>query len=79
MVASVTPAMNQRAITLMLLLALQSGMQPILTQKFTAERICLSTVVLIQEVLKFILALIMLLLDGSFRQAISGAKILLMG
>ncbi|EED95628.1 hypothetical protein THAPSDRAFT_16344, partial [Thalassiosira pseudonana CCMP1335] len=49
--ASLTPT----AITCMALLALQFGIQPILVRKFTPQTINRSSVVLIQEVVKFVI------------------------
>lgn len=66
------PALDKNALFYMFLLALQFGMQPTLTRKFTPQGICRSTVVLMQEVLKFILAYTMLTLSGSKSSALSG-------
>jgi len=56
----------------MFLLSLQFAFQPILTRKFTPKNICGSTVILMQELLKFLLAFLMLNLSGSSRSAVSG-------
>jgi hypothetical protein len=70
------PALDQKkAIFYMFLLALQFGMQPTLTRRFTPEGITRSTVILMQEVLKFVLACTMLNLSGSTKSALTGKKI----
>lgn len=67
-----SPALDRKAFFYMLLLALQFGMQPLLTRRFTPIGICRSTVILVQEVLKFIMALAMLSLSGNVQSAFSG-------
>ena len=59
-VSSKVPELSGKAIFYMCLLALQFGMQPTLTRKYTPNEICRSTVILMQELLKFILAYTML-------------------
>jgi UDP-sugar transporter A1/2/3 len=56
----------------MLLLSLQFGMQPTLTRNFTPDGICRSTVILMQEILKFVFASFMLTISGSKKEAITG-------
>ena len=67
-----TPALDQKAILYMFLLALQFGMQPTLTRRYTPTGICRSTVILVQEVLKFLLAFVMLSISGEKQSAFSG-------
>lgn len=54
------------------LLAVQFAFQPLLTRTYTPQNICRSTVILMQEVLKFVLALFMLTASGSARSAVAG-------
>lgn len=56
----------------MLLLAVQFGLQPILTRRFTPPDITRSTVVLIQELVKGLLALSMMQITGSTKSALNG-------
>ncbi len=67
-----SPSLDQKAMLYMFLLAVQFGMQPALTRRFTPLGICRSTVILVQELLKFILAFIMLYLSGGTQSALSG-------
>jgi UDP-sugar transporter A1/2/3 len=69
------PALDQKAIFYMCLLALQFGMQPTLTRKYTADGICRSTVILMQEGLKFFFAFFMLNVSGGFKSALAGKHI----
>lgn len=62
--------MNSQALISMTLLALQFGMQPMLTKNYTTSNMNKSTYNLIQELFKFILAFLMLLASGQFRTAI---------
>lgn len=55
---------NRKAIFYMTLLAVQFGIQPILTRRFTPQEITKSTVVLMQEVIKMGIAYMMLRLSG---------------
>ena len=54
----------------MALLALQFGAQPILTRSFTPKSICRSTVVLVQEIVKFAMAAMVLFFTGSWSQSL---------
>jgi len=65
-------SLDRRAIFYMFLLSLQFAFQPLLTRTFTPTEICRSTVIMMQELLKFILAFSMLLISGSYRSAVSG-------
>ena len=66
------PVLGQKAIFYMCLLALQFGMQPALTRRFTPEGICRSTVILMQEALKFFIGFTMLNLSGERQNALQG-------
>jgi solute carrier family 35 (UDP-sugar transporter), member A1/2/3 len=55
---------SQKAVFYMLLLSLQFAFQPLLTRQFTPQNICRSTVILCQELLKFLLACSMLYLSS---------------
>jgi solute carrier family 35 (UDP-sugar transporter), member A1/2/3 len=72
MTSKISQAFDRKALFYMFLLALQFGMQPLLTKRFTPIGICRSTVILVQEVLKFFMAVIMLGLSGSVQSALSG-------
>ena len=65
-------ALDRKALFYMFLLALQFGMQPLLTRRFTPIGICGSTVILVQEVLKFVMASAMLVVSGNVQSALSG-------
>jgi hypothetical protein len=73
------PALDRKAIFYMSLLALQFGMQPALTRKFTPDGICRSTVILMQEALKFVIGFIMLNLSGELSVALQGTSFKMYG
>ncbi|CAJ1968284.1 unnamed protein product [Cylindrotheca closterium] len=56
----------------MCLLSVQFGLQPTLTKTFTPDGVCRSTVVLVQEGLKFCFAYIMLRISGAKQSAVVG-------
>jgi len=60
------------AIICMALLAVQFGLQPSLTRKFTPKTINRSTVVFTQDIVKFFMAAIALLVTGNWADAIVG-------
>ncbi|KAL3896792.1 MAG: hypothetical protein SGARI_007077, partial [Bacillariaceae sp.] len=64
-----------KAMFYLLLLSLQFAFQPILTRTYTPQNICRSTVILCQELLKFLLAYAMLTLSGNTKTAIQGWSI----
>ena len=66
------PSLDRKAMFYMFLLSLQFAFQPLLTRTFTPEKICRSSVILMQELLKFLLAFFMLVISGSHRSAVSG-------
>jgi UDP-sugar transporter A1/2/3 len=70
--SSAPPSLDRKAIFYMFLLSLQFAFQPLLTRTYTPTNICRSTVILIQELLKFLLASFMLTVSGSYRSAVSG-------
>ena len=59
----------------MTLLAFQFGMQPILTKAFTPKTITRSTVVLAQEVVKFVTASALLYVSGSWVPSLTGVSL----
>ena len=63
---------NTNAFVFMVLLALQFGLQPILTKKFTPKTVNRSTIVLTQEMVKFIAAGGILLFTGSWSDVVAG-------
>jgi UDP-sugar transporter A1/2/3 len=65
-------ATARKAMFCMVLVTIQFGMQPLLTHTFTPKTICKSTVIMVQEMIKFILAMSMLLVNGEFSAAIKG-------
>lgn len=64
--------LSREAIFYMVLLAFQFGLQPVLTRRFTPPTVCRSTVIFVQECLKFVLALSMLQLSGGTKTALEG-------
>lgn len=70
-----SPALDEKAMFYMFLLAVQFGLQPVLTRRFTPPGICGSTVILMQELLKFIFAFAMLHMSGGTKTALSGWKV----
>lgn len=67
-----TKPVSREAILYMVLLAFQFGLQPILTRRFTPPTVCRSTVIFVQECLKFCLAFAMLHINGSAKAALQG-------
>ena len=66
--ATTAPSLDGKALFYMGLLALQFGMQPSLTRQYTPSGINRSTVILVQEVMKFGLAAAMLRLSSTNAQ-----------
>jgi UDP-sugar transporter A1/2/3 len=66
------PPLDERALFYMALLSVQFGVQPILTKTYSSPDINKSTVILVQEVLKFFIAFSMLNLSGSRETALKG-------
>mmetsp|Transcript_14246 Transcript_14246/g.21583 ORF Transcript_14246/g.21583 Transcript_14246/m.21583 type:complete len:338 (-) Transcript_14246:655-1668(-) len=64
-----------KAMLFMALLTIQFGLQPILTRRFTPKTVCKSTVILVQESVKFVLAMSMLTISGELKKAIEGWSI----
>ena len=67
-----SPPLDGRALFYMALLAVQFGIQPILTRTYAAPGINKSTVILMQEILKFIIAFVMLNVSGTREAALKG-------
>jgi len=65
-------ALEGKATIYLLLLALQFGVQPILTRTYTPPGIIRSTVILTQEIVKFFMALFMLRISKSTHEAFKG-------
>ena len=63
---------DRKALICMFMLSLQFGLQPTLTKTFTPDGVCRSTVVLVQEGLKFCFAYIMLRISGERQSAVVG-------
>lgn len=64
-----TGSLSPVALGYMSLLALQFGLQPILTRAFAPKTICRSTVVMMQEVTKFIASAVLLYTGGNWSAA----------
>lgn len=64
--------LSPQALLAMFFLALQFGVQPILSKRYTPPSVCRSSVILVQEGVKFILASIMLFATGEYKSAVSG-------
>mmetsp|Transcript_21272 Transcript_21272/g.40394 ORF Transcript_21272/g.40394 Transcript_21272/m.40394 type:complete len:349 (-) Transcript_21272:64-1110(-) len=73
--SSPPPSLDGRALFYMALLAIQFGIQPILTRTYAAPGINKSTVILMQEILKFALAFVMLHVSGARETALKGWNI----
>ena len=69
---STVPPLNGTAIFYMVLLAMQFGIQPILTRRYAPTGVNRSAVVLMQEAVKFVIALTMLTLSGNLKTAVKG-------
>jgi hypothetical protein len=67
---------HHKAVLYMILLAIQFGIQPIITRRYTSSTINKSTVLFVQEVIKFLMAYGMLLLSGETSTALQGTKYL---
>jgi solute carrier family 35 (UDP-sugar transporter), member A1/2/3 len=65
--------LDAKSIFYMSLLALQFGIQPVLTRKYTSKEATRSTVVLTQELVKFFMALAMLRITNGYRVATKGS------
>jgi len=74
--SSASASVDGKALFYMALLALQFGVQPILVHKYTSKRATKSTIILMQELIKFVLALSMLFLSsgGSLAKASEAVK-----
>lgn len=70
-----TAKLSNQAIFYMILLSIQFGCQPMLTARFTPKTVCRSTVIFVQETVKFCLAMSMLLSSGKFQDAVKGWSI----
>ena len=71
-IASVGLGPDALVVMLMSLIALQFGLQPILTRKFTPKTINRSTVVFAQDIIKFFMAAAALNITGGWSKAIIG-------
>jgi UDP-sugar transporter A1/2/3 len=60
-----TGALSRQAIFYMALLTIQFGCQPMLTAKFTPKTACRTSIIIVQESIKFIIASTMLFASGS--------------
>jgi solute carrier family 35 (UDP-sugar transporter), member A1/2/3 len=69
---AVSPPLDARSILYMTLLAIQFGCQPMLTRAFTPRHIPRSTVILVQEVVKFVMAGSLLYGSGGLQTATQG-------
>jgi solute carrier family 35 (UDP-sugar transporter), member A1/2/3 len=75
MPSAISSTNGPEAIISMSLLALQFGIQPTLVRRFMPKSINRSTVVFVQDIIKFFLAGTALLLTGSWSNAVSGWNI----
>ena len=67
-----SPALCGKALFYMFLLMLQFGLQPMLTSKFTSRSASKSSIIMVQETLKFVLAMFMLITSGNFSDVVKG-------
>lgn len=65
-------ALDGKASICLLLLALQFGVQPVLTRNYTPPGIIRSTVILTQEIVKFFMALFMLRISNAAHEVMKG-------
>jgi len=71
--AASSPSLDGKSMFYLFLLAIQFGIQPILTRTYTPPGITRSTVILTQEIVKFFMALTMLRISGTASDALKGA------
>ena len=67
--------LDKKAILYMLLLSLQFGLQPVFTRKFTPPTVNRSSVILMQETVKFGMAYFMLHMSGGKKTAFDGTPV----
>eukprot|EP00547_Thalassionema_nitzschioides_P002483 CAMPEP_0194205020 /NCGR_PEP_ID=MMETSP0156-20130528/4377_1 /TAXON_ID=33649 /ORGANISM="Thalassionema nitzschioides, Strain L26-B" /LENGTH=336 /DNA_ID=CAMNT_0038931171 /DNA_START=14 /DNA_END=1024 /DNA_ORIENTATION=+ len=65
-------SLSREAIFFMILLAIQFGVQPGLTRRYTPNDVCKSSVILVAESIKFFLAFSMLFVSGNTKSALGG-------
>ena len=70
--AGAAPSLRLEAIASMTLLALQFGMQPALTRQYTPPTTCRSAVIITQECVKFVIAIVMLSSSGQLKPSLEG-------
>ena len=70
--AGAAPSLGLEAIASMALLALQFGMQPALTRQYTPPTTCRSAVIIMQECVKFVIAIFMLSSSGQLKPSLEG-------
>ncbi len=70
--AGAAPSLGLEAIASMTLLALQFGMQPALTRQYTPPATCRSAVIIMQECVKFVIAIFMLSSSGQLKPSLEG-------
>ena len=70
--AGAAPSLGLEAIASMTLLALQFGMQPALTRQYTPPTTCRSAVIIMQECVKFLIAIFMLSSSGQLKPSLEG-------
>lgn len=70
--SSASSSLSKTAIGYMFVLAVQFGVQPLLTRRYTPPDIPRSTVILTQECIKFVMAFSMLHLSGNTGRALQG-------
>ena len=68
-------SLSPQAIFYMSLLALQFGLQPILSKRFTPPTVSKLSVIIVQESMKFILAFSMLLASGNLQTVLKGRQL----
>lgn len=64
--------LSRQALFYMFLLAIQFGLQPIVTRRYTSPEVCRSSVIISQETIKFFIGLLMLRLSGATERALKG-------
>jgi len=67
--------LSVQAVIYMSILAFQFGSQPVLTKLFVSPSVCKTSIVIAQEICKFVISFLMLFANGSWPKVVSGWNI----
>jgi len=70
--------LSVQAVIYMSILAFQFGSQPVLTKLFVSPSVCKTSIVIAQEICKFVISFLMLFANGSWPKVVSGKQFLLL-